>query len=181
MKKVIVATLLLALALGTAFSQIRIDIGVDKPMGIGVANNAAASDDLDDASDFIREQWWLFLPTAGAYYQFDLAPIKLGVGIRAYTFLVLGAAWPNVYAELPLGPFFLDAQVGGLLFGYYALNNGRIDVGNVFVPDLSAWLGLGKTKGLRLGAGVLAFYAPDTLGDSMPFMPYIGLKITIMP
>jgi hypothetical protein len=191
MKKFILVLLIAIALVVPAAAQLRIDVGLMKPLGIGITNLPEASSELKDLSETMTKQVWLFLPEVGAYYELKLdpLPLKLGFGARAFSFLVIGAAWPNVFAELQLGPVFVEAQLGGLFFGYYALNDFGGEFGKVFLPDLSAWIALGQKKSFRLGGGALMFYAPefvDALADStgrvlVPFIYYASAKFVIRP
>jgi len=191
MKKFILVMLIAIALVVPAAAQLRIDVGLMKPLGIGITNLPEASSELKDLSETMTKQVWLFLPEVGAYYELKLdpLPLKLGFGARAFSFLVIGAAWPNVFAELQLGPVFVEAQLGGLFFGYYALNDFGGEFGKVFLPDLSAWIALGQKKSFRLGGGALMFYAPefvDALADStgrvlVPFIYYASAKFVIRP
>jgi hypothetical protein len=188
--------LILILAIATAIvvpstAQMRIDLGLYKPLGIGFTEVPEASSELEKVNDVISSQIWLMIPEIGAYYEFNLAPLPLrfGVGVRAITVIVATAGYPNAFAELELGPVEIEAQIGGLAFGYYVLNEFGGDFGKVFIPDLSAWLALGKKKSFRIGGGVTMLYAPDAvaeLDDStgrniIPFIYYASAKFVIRP
>lgn len=191
MKKTILVILIVIALVVPAAAQLRIDVGLMKPLGIGITNLPEADSELKTLSEGIAQQIWLFLPEVGAYYEFnfDPLPLKVGLGARAFSFLVIGAAWPNVFAEAQLGPVFIDAQLGGLFFGYYALNEVGGDFGKVLMPDLSAWFAFGEKKSFRIGGGAMMFYAPDfvdALADStgrtiIPFIYYASAKFTIRP
>ncbi len=183
MRKAILALLAILVLASPLAAQLRVDVGIEKPLSLGATNSEEAEDDFDDASEFVREQLWLFFPTVSAYYEWDLEVVKLAAGVRAYTFIVVGALWPNLLAELNFGPLYVDAQLGGLLFGYYALNTGGLDAGKVLIPDISVWLGLGKTRSFRIGAGFMGLYIPVLVeeADIIPYMGYIGAKFSLKP
>ena len=105
--------------------------------------------------------------------------IKLGAGIRAYTLILASVAWPNAFAELDLGHFAIEAQVGGGIIAYYALIVGGIEAGSVFFPDLSAWYAFGEKKIFRLGCGATGIFLPNQAADTVPFLFYIGAKAAI--
>lgn len=191
MKKFLLCTLIALALIVPATAQLRFDVGLYKPLGVSVTNLPEADSELKTLSSSMASQIWLFLPEARMTYQLDLEPLplKLGFGARAFSFLIIGAAWPNVFAELELGPIFVDAQIGGLAFGYYALNTVGGDFGNVLFPDLSVWYGFGQKKNFRVGGGITMFYAPDFVNDlaettgrtMIPFVYYISGRFTILP
>jgi hypothetical protein len=191
MKKFILVLVIAIALIVPAAAQLRFDVGLYKPLGLGLTDLPEADSELATINETISSQFWLMIPEAAGYYELNLDPIplRLGFGARAYTFLIAGAMWPNVMAELELGPVFVQAQVGGLLFGYYALNTIGGEFGNVVFPDLSVWFGLGQTKALKLGGGVTMFYAPElieSLSEAtgrtiIPFIYYISGKFTIRP
>jgi len=191
MKKMILVALIALALIVPAAAQLRFDVGLYKPLGISITNLPEADSELKTLSEGMAQQIWLMLPEVRLSYQLDLEPLplKIGFGARGFSFIVVGAGWPNVFAELELGPLFVDAQIGGLLFGYYALNTFGGDFGNVFIPDLSAWYGFGQKKNFRIGGGITMFYAPDftnELADAtgrtmIPFLYYISGKFAIEP
>jgi len=117
-------------------------------------------------------------PEASFYYQFTAGPITLAPGIRCFTFILESVLWPNVMAELQLGPVFLQGQLGGLLFAVFGLYSDA-EFGNVLLPDVSAWIGLGKERRFRLGGGVLGMMLPDLTTKGLAIVPYLGGKVSL--
>ncbi len=178
MKRIVLVAVVVAVLAVPAFAEFRIDLGAILPRGGAViaGGDVVASTDV---GDFLGANWLPF-PEASFYYQWHLGPLNLAAGARLYTFILESVFWPNILAELQLGPVFIDGQVGGLLFGMFGLANG-FEVGNVFVPDLSLWLGLGKKKAFRIGGGALGLYAPEVSGDGMLMVYYLGIKGVLNP
>jgi hypothetical protein len=191
MKRLILVLAITAAVIVPASAQMRIDLGLWKPLGIGFTQVPEVNSELEKANDVISSQIWLMIPEVGAYYEFNLKPLplKFGVGVRALTAIIATAGYPNAFAELELGPLEIEAQIGGLFFGYYVLNTIGGEFGKVFIPDLSAWLALGKNKSFRIGGGATMLYAPDAvneLNDSsgrtvIPFIYYASAKFVIRP
>jgi hypothetical protein len=192
MKKFILVLIIAVAVIVPAAAQLRIDVGLYKPLGIGFTEVPEVNSELDDINKNIASQIWLMIPEVGAYYQFGLdpLPIRFGIGGRAYTAIVATVVWPNAFAEVQLGPLFVEAQLGGLFFGYYVLNTVGGEFGKVFIPDLSAWFAFGEKKTFRIGAGVTMFYAPDAVAalndatggrDIVPFIYYASAKFSIKP
>ena len=158
MKRIILVAAFAAVLVFPAFSQARIDIGVDVPMTIGVIGNGEI-ETSNEAGEFLKEHILPF-PEASFYYQFSAGPITLAPGVRCFTFILESVLWPNIMAELDLGPVFIQGQLGGL-------------------PDLSVWVGLGKERRFRLGGGVLGMMLPELTTEGMAIVPYLGGKIAL--
>jgi hypothetical protein len=192
MKKFFLVLIIAVAVIVPAAAQLRIDVGLMKPLGVGLTDVPEANSLLDEVSSSMAQQIWLMLPEVGAYYEFNLNPLPLrfGVGARAFSFLVMGAAWPNAFCELQLGPVFVEAQLGGLLFGYYFLNEFGGDFGKVLIPDLSAWFAFGEKKSFRVGGGITMLYLPEFIEflneneidrTIIPFIYYASAKFAIRP
>ncbi|MCK5007628.1 MAG: hypothetical protein KAR73_09590, partial [Spirochaetales bacterium] len=76
-------------------------------------------------------------------------------------------------------PVFIQAQLGGLIFAVFGLVN-DIQFGEVLLPDVSVWIGLGKERRFRLGAGVLGMMLPELSTEEMLIIPYVGAKISLL-
>jgi hypothetical protein len=175
------AVLLVALALVLAipaFADLRLDLGVDVPLGAGFISGSGVSASSEIGS-FLTEHIFPF-PEASLYYQFKFGPLRVAPGIRFFTFILQSVLWPNVIAEVQLGPVFIEGQLGGLLFATFGLFN-DIDAGSVLIPDLSVWVGLGKKKVFRLGGGVIGLLLPEISTDQMLFAYYLGAKVSLNP
>lgn len=156
-----------------AFTDGRVDLGVDIPLGFSGLVEGGSFD--EDASDFFREHIIPF-PEAGVYYTRGTGPFNFGIGGRAFTFILESVAWPNAFAEFKLGPAVIQGQIGGgafLLFGLY----NSLETGAVFFPDLSAWFRIGKT--FRLGGGMLGVFIDEVADDTVPLVFYLGGKAAI--
>jgi hypothetical protein len=175
------AVLLVALAVVLAvpaFSEIRLDLGVDVPVVAGFISGGDVSGDSDVGSFLVE---YVFpIPEASIYYQFHVGPVNLAPGIRFFTFIIQSLMWPNLIAEVALGPVFFEAQLGGLIFAYFGLVAG-VNAGGVLIPDLSVWVGLGKKKLIRLGGGVIGLLVPEISTDQMLFALYLGAKVSLTP
>jgi hypothetical protein len=170
MKKCIVVAVLAALCLVSIPAQTRLDLGIDIPLRISAVVEGS------ELADGVDVPYTLPFPSAGLYYTFGAGPLNLGVGARMYSLVLLSALWPNVIAELDLGPAVLQAQVGGGAFMFFGLVS-EIHTGAVFIPDLSAWFKLGKT--LRLGGGAMGLFIEEFAETALPVVFYIGAKAAI--
>jgi hypothetical protein len=167
MKKFVVVVVLAALCLVAVPAQVRMDIGVDIPLHISAVVEGS---ELVDGEDI---PYTLPFPSAGLYYTFGAGPVDIGLGARMYSLILLSAIWPNVIAELELGPAILEAQLGGGAFMFFGLVS-SVQTGSVFIPDLSAWFKLGKT--LRIGAGAMGLFIDELADTAMPVVFYLGIK-----
>jgi hypothetical protein len=191
MKRLILILTIAAAIIVPSSAQVRIDLGLWKPFALGFTDPPVDGSDLKKANDIIASQIWLMIPEIGAYYEFNLEPLplRLGIGARVFSVILATMGYPNAYAELELGPLEIEAQIGGLAFGYYVFNTVGGDFGNVFIPDLSAWLALGKKKSFRIGGGATMLYAPDAVDELdastgtsiIPFFYYASAKFVIRP
>jgi hypothetical protein len=175
MRKFLIVTIFVAALAAPSMAQMRLDIGIDVPKGVG---NALPSGIDSGVSDFLSKAFIPF-PEAALYYQWDLGMIKLGAGVRAYTVILASVLWPNAFAEFDLGPLAVEAQIGGGIFAYYAVTSGGIESGKVFFPDLSAWYAFGQKRIFRLGCGAMGILLPDQSTGSLPFVFYLGAKAAI--
>jgi hypothetical protein len=168
--------LCMVLGAGTAFAQIRLDAGVDVFMGAGIF-----SESNDPTFQSFGQLLGYFpvmpFPEAGLYYQFDLGIIKLGAGVRCFTFIIESVFWPNLIAEAHLGNVVIEAQVGGGYFGFFGLGTGGTP-GQVFFPDLSVSYAFGDV--FRLGVGAIGIFIPQLSTDILPFLFYVGGKFSFV-
>ena len=171
MKKGLVVIAALTLASLPAFSQWRIDLGLDVLKGLCPASGGTTLGDTLASWPAIP----LPLPDVGVHYQLSFGIVNVGLGIRGFPLIVESMAWPNAFAELELGAVTLEAQVGAGLFAAVGLSNSLV-LGRVLIPDLSAWFKIGRTDAFKLGGGIIGLYVPDALGSTMPFLVYLGGK-----
>ncbi len=160
-------------AVGTASAQIRLDLGVDIPRGFGALSGGEIF--TPETVDFL-DKTILPFPEVGVYYQWDMEIIKVGVGLRCFTFILETVFWPNAIAELHLGPIALEGQIGGGFFGIFGIVSST-QTGQVFIPDLSVWYEFGDM--FKLGIGGIGLFLPELTSDTIPFIWYIGAKFTL--
>jgi hypothetical protein len=179
MRKITILSLACAIALAaipSASSQARLDIGAIAPKGTEIGFGDVESTNTEG---FLEEWPLLPLPEADLYYQGALGHLKFGIGARAFSIVVESMAWPDAYAEFDLGRVAIEVQVGGGAFVMLGLLT-KSAFGQVFIPDLSAWLKVGRSGVFRLGVGATGLYVPEVLGDAMSILFYIGGKASIM-
>lgn len=177
MKRIVLLAVFIAVLALPAFSQFRIDLGVDVPLTVGTISGSGVTTSSEIGS-FLDDHILPF-PEASLYYQFSVGPLKLAPGVRVFTFILESVLWPNLMAELALDPVFIQAQLGGLIFAVFGLVN-DIQFGEVLLPDVSVWIGLGKERRFRLGAGVLGMMLPELSTEEMLIIPYVGAKISLL-
>jgi hypothetical protein len=177
MKRIVLLVALVLVLAIPAFAGIRLDLGIDVPVVAGFISGGDVSS--SDIGSFLEGHIFP-IPEASIYYQFDVGPVHLAPGIRFFTFILQSVFWPNLIAEVELGPVFIEGQLGGLLFGTFGLLT-DFEAGKVLIPDLSVWFGLGKKKMFRLGAGVIGLLVPEISSDTMLFAIYLGAKASLTP
>ena len=179
MKKLLVITVgLIVLAASPAFSDWRVDLGVDLAFAAGAF--AGGESEIGGFEGKV-----LPIPIGEVSYLFDVGPLGIGVGIRGIPLIVIIPFWPDVFAELDLRKVALEAHIGGLVFGYIGLANG-VETGKVLIPEVSGWLKLGEKDRFRLGGGVAGAWVPDAdIGDDntgiSAWLFFAGCKWVIGP
>ena len=177
MKRIVLLVAFVAIVAVPAFSQFRIDLGVDIPMTLGVIGKGEIQTS-SEVGTFLRSHILPF-PEASFYYQFSIGPLTLAPGVRVFTFILESVLWPDLMAELNLGPVFVQAHLGGLVFVVFGLFNDA-QYGKVLLPDVSVWIGLGKGRRFRIGGGVLGLMLPELTTDGIGIAPYVGGKISLL-
>ncbi|MFH2116152.1 MAG: hypothetical protein ABIJ86_16755 [Spirochaetota bacterium] len=170
MKKYLVIAVFVALCLVSVSAQARLDLGIDIPLRISAVMEGS------ELTGSFNVPYTLPFPSAGLYYTTVAGPLNLGIGARMYSLILVSALWPNVIAELDLGPAILEAQLGGGAFLFFGLVSST-QTGAVFIPDLSAWFKLGKT--LRAGGGAMGLFIDELAEEAMPVVFYLGVKAAI--
>lgn len=179
LKRLVIIGLALALLLPSAFADFRFEIGVNTPVYAGLASLA----DMEQIGVGLGEGLDGVLPilNLGLMLQSDLGLLKLGIGIKAHSFLVASIAYPVVQAAIELGPLIAEASAGGYFYGLLVFGDELGGVTNypIYLGDLSLWLGLGKKNTFRIGAGAVGAFGPDLDIGLTPFIAYAGLKVVL--
>ena len=171
----------LALAVLTAapsFAEFRADFGVLIPWRIGAS--AQSGDEGESESFDVLQFATLPFPELMVSYSGDLGPITVGGGLRGFTIILQSLFWPALYAEADLGPAVVHLNLGGGAFWTFGVLGGAFETGGIFIPDLSAYLKIGKS--FRLGLGVASIrgieFDPDV--EISPWVFYISGKFVTM-
>jgi hypothetical protein len=94
--------------------------------------------------------------------------------------LIAYAAYPNAQLEVALGPLCIDASLGGYYMGVYGIGEGfgftELDA---LIPEVSAWLALGKKRAFRIGAGAIGLLPVSFDLSDVPMILYGGMKIVL--
>jgi hypothetical protein len=178
-RKVLVAILAVVLLLGggaIASAQFRLDANIQVPFYMGINLDTFGGSSGSGLSGGTSIGAFLPFPSVEADYQFPLGPVRLGVGLKAYTFIIESIAWPNAFVEVELSPFVIRADVGGgawLLFGLY--NNAAAAA--MVIPQLDvSWK---IADWFRLGAGVIAV-APFEALSNFGYAVYVSGRFTAL-
>ncbi|HUX14091.1 MAG TPA: hypothetical protein VMW87_13765 [Spirochaetia bacterium] len=160
-----------------AFAEWRADFGVDVPVNLGAAVTDLAGNtttaNVDVLSNFV-----FLVPEGSLLYQVPVGPANFGFGIRAFTLVLETLVFPNLLAELNVGPVALDLNLGGTTFLFFGVYN-HLSVTSVFIPDLSAYFKLGKV--FRLGLGGTLFYDAELYNTTktIPWMIYLAARFSL--
>lgn len=185
MKKLILCLVMIAaIAVPSAFSQLRFEIGANVPLKAmllsGGALNSSTFSDLGSIP-LISEDFFLAVPNSSLLLQADLGLLKIGVGAKVQSIMLMAyAAYPNAQIELALGPLCVDASLGGYYMGYYVIGTGfganKVDA---LIPEASVWLALGKKKAFRIGAGAIGLVPTNFDLSIVPVIAYAGMKVVL--
>ncbi len=175
---VLVAVLLLCVGAAGASAGVRMDFNIPWLLLGGININALPGGGLGSSSADISNYHFI-LPDFELSYQFGEAPLRGGVGIRAYSLLIETFGFPNAYIEFELNPIVLRASLGGGAFfflGFYSdffLDSITV---RILIPDVSAaWM---ITDWLQLGAGVLAV-APTNQLQNFFYLGYVNARFVL--
>lgn len=172
-KKIVLVTVfaaVLALGLGAQEEQkagIRFDLGFDAPITLG----AIIDGDSFEGAGFFTE-FVIPFPSLNLNYVVPVGPLTLGGGLRGYSLIIESFFWPNLMAELALGPFVVQAQFGGGAFLMFGIAN-TVQSGAVFFPDLGLYY---QHKKFRIGAGALGVFVENIDTATLPIVFYASAK-----
>lgn len=179
MKKLILCLVMIAaIAVPSAFSQLRFEIGANVPFGL---TSVTPAGDLGDIWTLVGEDVFIPIPNSSLLLQADLGLLKVGVGVKVHSVMfLLYVGYPNAQVELELGPLCIDASLGGYYLGSYVIGTGFLaNQLDVLIPEASAWLALGKSKAFRIGVGAIGLMPTDFDLGAMPVLLYGGMKIVL--
>lgn len=164
MKKRIILAVLIAAALMAApalFADTQVDIGVNVPYLIGGVQYNGQS---------VSEQIPFTIPIPDIMVNYFIGPefLKVGVGVRIWTLILITGGYPIISVESELGPVVLNANIGGGVFGYTSIGASDVVTGQVFIPEVSAAYRLADW--FSLGLGVIGVYLPEVAGDSIGYV-----------
>lgn len=149
---------------------LRLDVGVDVPFTFGAILEGTSFEGSDIFIEYI-----LPFPTASLNYFVPVGPLRIGGGIRGYTFIVETVFWPNLVTEFQLGPLVIQGQIGGgafILFGILS----TIQSGKVFFPDLAVYY---QHNRIRFGAGALGIFVEALPTTAIPVVLYASAKFIL--
>ena len=170
--------ILAALAVPAAYSQLRFELGANVPVAAALLSGGELS---GDAIPLVGDDMFFPVPNASLLLQADMRLLKIGVGVKVQSLMLIAyAAYPNAQLEIALGPLCLDASVGGYYMGVYGIGEGfgftELDA---LIPEVSAWLALGKKKAFRIGAGAIGLLPTSFDLSDVPMIFYGGRKVVL--
>jgi hypothetical protein len=177
---ILVAAVAIMLIGGAAAASAQFRMDIDVPWYLKVGLSPALQADLDaefgvaDISKFA-----VVIPNIQMYYLFGGPMLKVGVGARIYTVLIMNFLYPSIVGEVRLGNFDVNLNVGGLAGVLLGLGPTFETVTGPWVTmDLSA--GYRLTNWFRLGVGAFAVAHTDFLGE-FPYALYVSGKFIVNP
>ena len=166
-----VAPVLLMISVVQLQADMQIDIGVNIPYYMGVKTD---EDDVGDTLD------WVFLvPDVKLNWFHDTGSVRIGGGARLWTFIIQSVVYPIVSVEADVGPFVLNANVGGGLFLFFGIYS-DFQTGAVFLPELS--IAYPFSDSFSLGTGGFFLFAPEAADlSSFAYIGTVFARFTIRP
>lgn len=131
----------------------QLDIGVNIPLAVGIS--------VDGENAMEEIPFHIPIPDLMFNYFFIESPIKLGVGVRVWTIIVLTGGYPIATVEFETNRLLLNAHIGGGIFGYLSPipEGSGIETGRVFLPEVSAAFRF--TDWFSAGISVLGVMVPE--------------------
>ncbi len=180
-RKWILAIAIVAMLIGgatVASAQFRMDIDVPWYLYVGLSPALEAQLDADFGTTDISK-FAVVIPNIQMYYMFGGDLLQIGVGARIYTVLIMNFLYPSVIAEVHLGRFDVNLNVGGgvgVLFG----------IGPLFEWATGPWMTMDLSAGYRITdwfrVGVGAFGIAQTEDPtSFPYAVYVSGKFIVNP
>jgi hypothetical protein len=179
----IIAIAVVAMLVGgaaVASAEFRMDIDVPWWLYLGLSQDLEDQLEVDlDLTDIDISSFAVVVPNIQAYWMFDGGLLKLGVGARIYTLLIMNFLYPSVVGEIQLGRFDVNLNVGGgvgVLFGLGPTFEWA--TGPWMTMDLSA--GYRVTDWFRVGVGAFAI-AQTEYPTYFPYAVYVSGKFIVNP
>ena len=167
---VVFAVLLLG-SVSQLAAEFQVDIGINAPYYMGI------STDDDDAGEAL--EWVFLVPDVKFNWLLDQGAVRLGGGVRLWTFIIQSMAYPILTAEADVGPFVFNTNVGGGLFLFFGLYN-AIDTGGVFIPELS--VAYRFSDSFSVGTGGVFLFAPEVADlSSFAYVGTVFARFTVRP
>lgn len=187
MKKVAAIAIILAVVMGVsgAFAQedtngtgLRFDLGLDVLGGFGVVTQTFGGSSFDSTFNNVLNSIVVPFPEFGASYQFDLGILKLGAGVRIFSLILVSLGFPNVYVDMDIGDFNIQAQIGGLYFFAFGIVPFTSTTGPFMIPDLS--VNYKFSDGFKVGLGAASIVHRDYIEtqEVFPIVWYVNVKFS---
>jgi hypothetical protein len=183
-RKWIIALAVVAMLVGgaaVASAQFRMDI--DIPWWIHLGLSPALEAELEGTGGVFEgvdiSKFAIVVPNIQAYYMFGGSMLKIGVGARLYTLLLINFLYPSIVGEVRLGDFDVNLNIGGLA-------GVLLGIGPIFEAYTGPWATFDLSAGYRIsnwfrvGAGVFGgFYTEEP--EYFPYVIYASAKFIVNP
>ncbi len=145
-------------------AQVQATVGLDVMTFGGVQ---LSDPETGETANEARETLKFPFPYGQLAYNFDLGMFDIGLGAKAYTFIVVSAIYPLVYADVSLGPVVVHGGLGGGFFWFVSPFGQKTLSGNVFLPEVGAYVRIGKA--FQLGV-TSVFFISESTDIAMPYV-----------
>jgi hypothetical protein len=180
-RKWIIAVAVVAMLVGgaaVASAQFRMDIDIPWWVYVGLSDALEADLGTDLGMADIGK-FAVVVPNIQAYYMFGGSLLKIGVGARLYTLLLINFLYPSVVGEVRLGNFDVNLNVGGLA-------GVLLGIGPIFETATGPWAtfdlsaGYRLTNWFRLGVGAFGIVQTEYPSE-FPYVIYVSGKFIVNP
>jgi len=174
----LIAPLVVVLALvgGNAFAQFRMDIDVNVPFSASLVSDVMSINGGTSAAS-TSIPFTFVIPDIKALGQADLGIVRLGGGVRLFSVILETILFPEVFAEVKLGPVAANLSLGGYAYGFFGLYS-NLHFWNVMTIDAS--VGFDVTNWFRAQAGFFGLTPFDDMNNFVGVV-YAGGKFILTP
>ncbi|MBN2443690.1 MAG: hypothetical protein JXJ04_20180 [Spirochaetales bacterium] len=163
-RRALLIFMLLALLSVGAYAGLRFDVGITIPAYVGIQFDTGESGG-------VWLDYTIVLPDLQLLYMVDLGLIRIGAGIRGYTFIVESLIMPTIVGEIQLGSLLFHGSLFGGAFFFVGIINDSI-TGSVGGLDLNVSYKLTDWFGIGVGSLALVEFDPTYDLGATPFVAY---------
>lgn len=159
-----------------AFAQFRMDIDINVPFSATLVSDIMAINGGTNAAS-TSIPFTFLVPDVKALGQAELGIVRLGGGVRLFSIILETILFPEVFAEVKLGPVAANLSLGGYAYGLVGIYS-NLHFWNVMTIDAS--LGFDVTNWFRAQVGFFGLTPFDDMNNFVGVV-YAGGKFILTP